>query len=156
MSRAKRTAKDFPQEYLAAWQLAVEGKLMLTMESVGMARNMIQQLYIFRKRLMEESPQIAGAFYTVDLRVHDELGNVITGKPTKVPQKAIIKPFVSTWKDQIRTQMQASGSGVSASPVVPIVEPTVPDLPICPPSQGQTDSLTETLSDLGYSTEKPN
>lgn len=156
--RRKKTARDFPPEFLDAWKLAVEGKLFLPMEAVGMARNLIQQLYTFRKRLSEESPEIAAPFFLVDLRVHDEDGRVITGKPTKVPAKAIIRPFNPTWKEAIRLQLIASDNGIPVgdpahSGLIPI-GPEVAKIytEIVKKVEDVPDTLSETLSDLGYST----
>ncbi len=153
MARKPRTAKDFPPEFLDAWNLALEGKLMLSMDTIGQARNMIQQMYIFRKRLLEESPELGSKFMMVDLRVHDEEGRIITGKPTAVPQKAIIKPFVSTWKEQIRQQ-----AGVlTVAPTLPIIEVNpaqdFPLLALKTDPHEPNDTFEETLSNLGYSTE---
>jgi hypothetical protein len=149
MVRRKLTAADFPQEFMSIWQLAVERKLLLQMDSAGQARNFIQRLYVFRKRLLEEAPQIATPFYAVDLRIHDEAGNVITGKATAVVGKALIKDHVSTWKAQVAGLIAVSEIEVSASKdsalehVVSIPAP-------------EADSLSETLNTLGFGTgEKP-
>lgn len=151
MARKTQTVADFPPEFLAAWNLAAENKLLLALDSVGEARNMIQRLYTFRKRLMEEAPEIAARFYLVDLRVHDELGNVITSRDTRVPQKAIIRTYNPTWKDQIRKQVSEGGvvPAIQIGPTVELMEPSTPLVPVETP-----DSMTETLSDLGYSTDK--
>lgn len=135
------------------------------MDSVGQARNFIQQLYTFRKRLSEESPELAAPFFLVDLRLHDIEGNIITGKATSVPQRAIIRPYKPGWKDQLQQQLAASGRGVGEG--AKLLEPLVSvkpsgsmleklPVPANPAESGvnSTDALSETLSDLGYSTEE--
>jgi len=150
-ARRKLGASDFPPEFMDVWNLAVQRKLLLTMESAGAARNMIQRLYTFRKRLMEEAPAIAGPFYTVDLRVHDIQGNVITGKATAVPGPAMIKDFQSTWKAQIHALSSLQVSEIGS------VRPKVSEEPMVIPSAAETsDNLSETLKTLGFGTEPDN
>lgn len=161
----KQTAKDFPAEFLDAWKLAVEKKLLVSFESAGTARNWIQRMYTFRKRLMEESPAIAAPFFLVDLRVHDEQGNAVIGKATAVPGKAMVKVYEPAWKAQIKEQI-ASERGVpvggEVSPQLQhsteIAEQMTPKLPEVSNSANSgansVDALSETLSDLGYGVEK--
>lgn len=158
MARKAKTLADFPPEFLDAWRLAAEGTLLLEVESVGAARNLIQRLYTFRKRLAEQNPELGARYYLIDLRVHDEVGNVIVGKPTRVPLKAIIRPSSTGWKDQIRKQAQERTGHESASGVLTLGEGLVPSykhIPPEPPTQSGTDSpdnVEETLADLGYGT----
>lgn len=161
MARRVRTMADFPPEFMDAWRLACEGKLMLSFDSIGQARNMIQRLYTFRKRVAEEAPQIGAAFYLVDLRIHDEQGNVIVAKQTAVPTKAIIRPFKPGWKDQIQSQM--SGLAHVSVPGGALQAGELP-VPVVPPESGantphvpseSSDSMGEALSNLGYGVDKP-
>lgn len=147
MPRRKQTAADFPPEFMQVWELAVQKNLKIEMPTAGQARNMIQRLYVFRKRLMEEAPQIAAPFYSVDLRAHDEAGNVIVGKSTNVPGKAIIRVHQSDWKAQVAQQFQSvsEGGGITPSTAVGALSESVVT-PDSPPS----DQLSETLSILGF------
>jgi hypothetical protein len=154
MARKTQTIKDFPPEFMNIWELAAAGKLMLSFDEAGTARNMIQRLYTFRKRLMEEAPQLAERFYLVDLRVHDEAGNVIVGRKTAVPGKAIVKTYIPTWKEQVRKQLSSSESGVLTEVPALVIAPEGLDLPLAdtPAVQTSVDHQEETLSDLGYGT----
>jgi len=57
MTKRKRTAADFPPEFLDAWELAAKGELRLDFESAGKAKNFRQQLHAFRKALVDENGQ---------------------------------------------------------------------------------------------------
>lgn len=141
--RKRLTVSDFPPEFMTIWQLAVDGKLSIEMENAGSARNLIQRLYIFRKRLMEEAPLIANPFYLVDLRVHDENGNLVS-KATSVPAKAIIKTYVPTWKAQVASMVnqipEGAGAPLAAAPAEVIAAPPA------------GDALSGTLEMLGFGT----
>lgn len=130
---------------------------MLTMEDAGSARNLIQRLYTFRKRLMEEAPEIAKDFQLVDLRVHDEAGNIIVGRTTRVPGKAIIRVFVPTWKDQIRKQLDSSLEGdkeiqTPQDEQLPVLPGLSLEQPVVLVSEENPDNLSEALSNAGYAT----
>lgn len=154
MPRNRKSSADFPPEFLSAWQLAVKGELLIAMDSVGAARNLIQRLYSFRKRLMEEAPEIASQFYLVDLRVHNEMGNVIEARATAVPGKAIIKVYVPTWKAQIQKQAEERAEDKAVTQTPDVTEIAVPrqDSHLLA-QQSSSDNLTEALSNAGYSTE---
>lgn len=140
--RKQLTVADFPPEFMSIWQLAVDGKLSIEMDNAGSARNLIQRLYIFRKRLMEEAPSIAQPFYLVDLRVHDENGNLVS-KATSVPAKAIIKTYVPTWKSQV-------ASMISQVPERELNSPS--ELPVAQVPVPTGDALSGTLEMLGFGT----
>lgn len=156
MVRKKQTVADFPPEFMDAWSLALKGELSLDMGTVGAARNMIQRLYTFRKRLIEEAPELGASYYLVDLRVHDEFGNVIQGKPTRVLAKAIIRAATLGWKDQIRKQSSVLEGAEELKTATPVGVPSV--VPISNMNERVTlapdtgDNLSEALSNAGYST----
>lgn len=148
MPRKPKTMADYPPEFMDAWKLACEGKLMLSLDSAGTARNLIQKLYAFRKRVAEEAPEIGSKFYLVDLRVHDEAGNVIVGKATAVPGKAIIRPYNPGWKDQIRQQISQKVEPPAFTHPQG-TSPALPEVALAPPAPAE-DNVGSTLSNLGY------
>lgn len=127
----RRTVRDFPQEYFDIWKLAVLGRLRLTFGSKGKAVNKKVDLQIFRKRLGEESPELANEFFQVDLLAEgDESHGILTS-------------YIPDWKRQVRDQLAASD--LSSVAIAAIAETVVEQ------KQDETkDAVGGILKDLGF------
>lgn len=127
----RREARDFPAEYLAIWQLAVEGKLMLHFPSRGAATNRKVDLQRFRKRLAEEAPLEAESFFQVDLLVE---GDAAAG---------LLTAYVPEWKRQVREAL--AKSDLTSEAIVEIATEVLEQK-----REEVQDQVAETLSDLGF------
>lgn len=127
----KRSVRDFPIEYFDIWSLAVAGGLHLTFPTKGMATNKKVDLQIFRKRLSEEDPTLARAFFQVDLLVQgDSHGGTLTG-------------YVPDWKKQVREQLSASDL---SPPVLAAIAATTE----AKQDEAAQGAVASVLQDLGF------
>lgn len=138
---AKRAVKDFPPEYMLCWQAAIQGKLDLRLSTPGKATNLRQQLYIFRKRLNEEAPELAAPFFEVDLKIEDSR----------------IVAHVLDWKRQVRSAILEnpnSGEQIGEAIEQAAEQSAAPLLDGKPPDPAG-DAMSGTLENLGFKLEKP-
>lgn len=128
---SKRTLQGFPPEYFDIWNLAVEGKLSLQFPTKGKATNKKVDLYRFRKRLSEETGDLAAAYFQVDLRVTDE---------------GVLQSYVPDWKLAVRAQIAASD--LSTEAIAEIAAETLEEK-----QQEIKDSMGGVLDELGFKPE---
>ena len=95
---SKRKASSFPVEFLSIWQLAAAERLHLCFPTKGAAVSQKQQLQIFRKRLLEEAPEVAIPFFQVDLLIIEE---------PEGPGATLVS-YIPEWKKQVRAAVQAA------------------------------------------------
>ena len=88
----RKSTRQYPAEFLTIWRLALSGELLLPFPRKGTAVNMRQRLYTYRKRLLEESPELAGPFIDLELQI-EEQGNTW-----------IITANLSEWKKLVQEQ----------------------------------------------------
>lgn len=104
----RRGSRQFPPEYLDIWRLAVSPVgLRLEFPSHGQATNMRHRLNTYRKRLMEEAPELAAPFMLADLNIRSE-GDIF-----------VLEDHVPDWKRQLRAQL----GGISAEAPAPANPP---------------------------------
>lgn len=128
---SKRSVKDYPVEYFDIWRLASKGTLSLDFPSKGYATNKKVDLQRFRKRLAEESPELAEEFFQVDLMVE---GDHKWGK---------LKGYVPLWKQQVRKQI--ADSDLSSAAITEIASEVLEQK-----EQAATDEMGAMLDTLGY------
>lgn len=103
----RRGSRQFPPEYLDIWQLAVSpAGLRLEFPSHGQATNMRHRLNTYRKRLMEEAPELAAPFMLADLNIRTE------------GETFILEDHVPDWKRQLRSQLAAKAPSPADPPGV--------------------------------------
>lgn len=122
MSTRSKGVRQFPAEYLDVWKLASsEQGIKLTFDSHGKATNMRQRLNTYRKRLMDEAPEVAAPFMLTDLDI------------TQLDENTwAIVNYVPEWKRQLRAQIAAGEPEI----VTPITQD---------PSNGKLDVALEKL-----------
>lgn len=89
-NKRNKSVADFPAEFFTIWELAAQRKLCLLIGERGKATNFRQRLYTFRKRLIEESPQVAQPFMSVDIKIERQLDG-----------QFVVMDYVPSWKEQV-------------------------------------------------------
>jgi len=120
-SRKLKSIASFPPEFFDIWNLALEGKLNLTLPTKGMATNFRQRLYTFRRLLMTENPTQASPMYQTDLLV------------TEIEGKGLLTSHIPEWKLQVRAAIE------KIEPCLPVPVPTA-----------SNEAVQQTLEKLGF------
>ena len=135
MKKRTYTIESFPKEFFDIWQLAEEGKLSLEMPTKGQATHLKQRLYIFRKTLLETSPDLAQPYLSVDIRVEEE------------EDKFQLVSYVPAWKLQVRKERESTVT----LPVDTMIQELTHARQLQEEEEGEsTNALETTLSNLGF------
>lgn len=138
-----RSVATYPAEFFDIWDLASKDRLCLSFPTRGAAISMRQRLNTFRKRLREESPDLAGHYINCDLDI----------RATGNGDEHELISFVPDWKKQLAQLKEP------AEPVTPMATASVP-----PTEQGHymdpivvgppPESLDEALRSIGFTSDK--
>jgi hypothetical protein len=135
-SKRKPPSLDsFPQEFFSIWDLALEDKLDLKMESKGQGTSMKQRLYTFRKLLVQQG--IENSYYQVDLKVVELEGEFYLISHT--PE----------WKKQVRSATVNKEAMTVAKEILGTEPKTLKEAEA---GKDISDSVSAALKNLGFST----
>jgi len=141
---AVKPLSSYPKEFFDVWKLAVAGKLSIEFPKRATAINLRTRLYAYRKRLDEQSPQLAAPLKAVDLIVEPK-------EPGSNPDAPhILKGAILPWKAQVRELAKDLPDNAIPSPggiALPLSATTPEEIKHVLP-----DAMDSTLQNLGFGT----